>query len=66
MIATGGYANNPELTEQMDPEFAGTFGIGFGACKDDGLVMANNIGAAITHTSHLMAVSDETQQRQNK
>ncbi|MEG0942958.1 MAG: FAD-binding protein [Angelakisella sp.] len=56
MIATGGYANNPALTELLDPEFAGTFGLGFGTCKGDGLVMANNIGAAVTHTSHLMAV----------
>ncbi len=56
MIATGGYANNPELTVRLDPEFDGTYGIGFGSCTGDGLVMANNIGAAITHTSHLMAV----------
>lgn len=56
LIATGGYSNNPELTELMNPEFAGTFGIGFGACKGDGLIMASNIGAAITHTNHLMAV----------
>ncbi len=56
MIATGGYSNNPELTVRLDPEFNGTYGIGFGSCTGDGLVMANNIGAAITHTSHLMAV----------
>ena len=56
MIATGGYANNPELTARLDPEFEGTFGIGFGSCTGDGLIMANNIGAAITHTHSLMAV----------
>ena len=56
MIATGGYANNPELTARLDPEFKGTFGIGFGSCTGDGLVMASNVGAALTHTGHLMAV----------
>lgn len=56
MIATGGYASNPELTERLDPEFSGTFGIGFGASKGDGLIMANNIGAALSHTNYLMAV----------
>ncbi len=56
MIATGGYANNPELTARLDPEYKGTFGIGFGSCTGDGLVMASNIGAALTHTDHLMAV----------
>ena len=56
MIATGGYANNPELTARLDPEYDGTFGIGFGSCTGDGLVMASNIGAALTHTDHLMAV----------
>ncbi len=56
MIATGGYANNPELTARLDPEYKGTYGIGFGSCTGDGLVMASNIGAALTHTDHLMAV----------
>ena len=56
MIATGGYANNPELAARLDPEYKGTFGIGFGSCTGDGLVMASNVGAALTHTDHLMAV----------
>ncbi|MFI3283528.1 MAG: FAD-binding protein, partial [Erysipelotrichaceae bacterium] len=56
VIATGGYSNNPELTELLDPQFAGTFGIGFPGATGDGLIMASNIGAAVTHSSHLMAV----------
>ena len=56
VIATGGYANNPELTVLLDPEMAGTFGIGFPGATGDGIIMASNAGAALTHTSHLMAV----------
>ena len=56
IIATGGYAYNPELTGLLDPEMAGTFGIGHPAATGDGIIMANNVGAALTHTNHLMAV----------
>lgn len=56
IIATGGYAYNPELTELLTPEMAGTFGIGHPACTGDGIIMASNVGAALTHTDHLMAV----------
>lgn len=56
VVATGGYANNPELTALLDPEKAGTFGIGFSGSTGDGIIMACNIGAALTHTNHMMCV----------
>lgn len=56
ILATGGYSYNPELTALLDPEKAGTFGIGHPSNTGDGLIMASNVGAALTHTNHLMAV----------
>lgn len=56
IITTGGYSNNPELTASLDPEYEGTFGIGFPSAKGDGLIMASNVGAGLTHTNDLMAV----------
>jgi len=56
VIATGGYANNPELTALLDPEKAGTFGIGFAGATGDGIIMASNVGAALTHTNDMMCV----------
>ena len=56
VIDTGGYANNPELTERLDPEKAGTYGIGFAGATGDGIIMASNVGAALTHTGDMMCV----------
>ena len=56
VVATGGYAYNPELAELLTPEVAGTFGIGHPACTGDGIIMASNVGAALTHTDNMMAV----------
>lgn len=56
VVATGGYAYNAELAELLTPEVAGTFGIGHPACTGDGIIMASNVGAALTHTDHMMAV----------
>lgn len=56
VIATGGYAYNPELTARFTPELAGTFGIGFPGATGDGVIMASNIGAATTHTDDMMCV----------
>jgi len=56
VIATGGYANNPELTARLDPEKAGTFGIGFVGSTGEGIIMASNVGAALTHTNDMMCV----------
>ena len=56
VIATGGYAYNPELTERLDPEKAGTWGIGFPGSTGDGIIMASNVGAALTHTGDMMCV----------
>lgn len=56
VLATGGYSYNPELTALLDPEKEGTFGIGHPSNTGDGLIMASNAGAALTHTNHLMAV----------
>lgn len=56
VVATGGYAYNPELTERLDPEKAGTWGIGFSGSTGDGIIMASNVGAALTHTGDMMCV----------
>jgi len=56
VVATGGYAYNPELTERLDPEKAGTFGIGFVGSEGDGIVAASNAGAALSHTNDMMCV----------
>lgn len=56
VVATGGYANNPELTARLDPEKAGTWGIGFPGATGDGIIMASNVGAALTHTGDMMCV----------
>ena len=56
VIATGGYAYNPELTAMLTPELAGTWGIGFPGSTGDGLIMASNVGALLTHTDDMMCV----------
>ena len=56
IITTGGYAYNPELTVRLDPEKAGTMGIGFPGSTGEGIVMASNVGAALTHTNDMMCV----------
>lgn len=56
IITTGGYAYNPELTVRLDPEKAGTMGIGFPGSTGEGIVMASNVGAALTHTGDMMCV----------
>ena len=56
IIATGGYAYNPELTVRLDPEKAGTMGIGFPGSTGDGIIMASNVGAMLTHTNDMMCV----------
>ncbi len=56
VVATGGYAYNPELTALLDPEKAGTWGIGHPGSTGDGIIMASNVGAALTHTGDMMCV----------
>ena len=56
IVATGGYAYNPELTVLLDPEKAGTMGIGFEGALGEGIIMASNVGAALTHTGDMMCV----------
>ena len=56
VIATGGYAYNPELTVRLDPEKAGTMGIGWEGATGDGIIMASNVGAALTHLQDMMCV----------
>lgn len=56
VVATGGYAYNPELTARFSPELAGTFGIGFPGATGEGIMMANAVGAAISHTDDMMCV----------
>ena len=56
VVATGGYAYNPELTVRLDPEKAGTMGIGWEGATGDGIIMASNVGAALTHTNDMMCV----------
>ena len=54
--ATGGHAYNPELTARLTPELAGTWGVGFPGSTGDGIIMASNVGAALTHTDDMMCV----------
>lgn len=56
IIATGGYAYNPELTVRLDPEKEGTMGIGWDGATGDGIIMASNVGAALTHLQDMMCV----------
>ena len=56
VIATGGYAYNPELTVRLDPEKEGTMGIGWEGATGDGIIMASNVGAALTHLQDMMLV----------
>lgn len=56
IITTGGYAYNPELAERLDPEKAGTMGIGFPGSTGEGIMMANNVGAMLSHTADMMCV----------
>ena len=56
IVTTGGYDNNPELTALLDPEKAGTMGIGFSGSTGEGIIMASNVGAALTHTGDMMCV----------
>ena len=56
VVATGGYAFNPELTVRLDPEKLGTMGIGWTGATGDGLIMASNVGALLTHTNDMMCV----------
>lgn len=56
IVCTGGYAYNPELTVLLDPEKAGTMGIGWTGATGDGIIMASNVGAALTHTGDMMCV----------
>lgn len=56
VVATGGYAYNPELSARLDPEKEGTMGIGFPGATGDGIIMASNVGAALTHTNDMMCV----------
>ena len=56
VIATGGYAYNPELTVRLDPEKEGTMGIGWTGATGDGIIMASNVGAALTHLQDMMLV----------
>ena len=56
VIATGGYAYNPELTVRLDPEKEGTMGIGWDGATGDGIIMASNVGAALTHLQDMMCV----------
>lgn len=56
IVCTGGYAYNPEMTERLDPEKRGTMGIGHVASTGEGIMMASNVGALLTHTNDMMCV----------
>lgn len=56
ILATGGYAGNKDLPGLFNPSYEGILPIGFTGNNGDGLIMADEIGAAIGHTDHLMAV----------
>ena len=46
VIASGGYSYNPELTGLLDPEMAGTYGIGHPASTGDGIINLHTAGNA--------------------
>lgn len=56
IVCTGGYAYNPEMTVRLDPEKRGTMGIGHVASTGEGIMMASNVGALLTHTNDMMCV----------
>ena len=56
VVATGGYAYNPELAARFTPEVAGTLGIGHPMSCGEGIVMASNVGACTSHTDSMMCV----------
>ncbi len=56
VVCTGGYAYNPEMTVRLDPEKRGTMGIGHVASTGEGIMMASNVGALLTHTNDMMCV----------
>ena len=56
IVCTGGYAYNPEMTVRLDPEKLGTMGIGHVASTGEGIMMASNVGALLTHTNDMMCV----------
>jgi len=56
VVCTGGYAYNPEMTERLDPEKRGTMGIGHVASTGEGIMMASNVGALLTHVNDMMCV----------
>ena len=56
VVCTGGYAYNPEMTVRLDPEKLGTMGIGHVASTGEGIMMASNVGALLTHVNDMMCV----------
>ena len=56
IVCTGGYAYNPEMTVRLDPEKRGTMGIGHTASTGEGIMMASNVGALLTHVNDMMCV----------
>ncbi|MBQ4264314.1 MAG: FAD-dependent oxidoreductase [Clostridia bacterium] len=56
IVCTGGYAYNPEMTVRLDPEKRGTMGIGHVASTGEGIMMASNVGALLTHVNDMMCV----------
>lgn len=53
ILATGGYASNPELIEKYNHEWAGLPGVGASSSTGDGLRMAMGIGAAVSDMQNL-------------
>ncbi|MDU2674082.1 MAG: FAD-dependent oxidoreductase [Clostridium sp.] len=56
VLATGGYAGNKDLPGLLNPSYQGMLPVGFAGNTGDGLIMGSDVGAAIGHTDHLMAV----------
>ncbi len=63
VLATGGFSNSPELVQRYVPEFADVRVLGAPGTEGDGLLMAQDIGAAAWHLDegeHTYFVSTES------
>ena len=54
MIATGGFGGNTEIVERLVPLYGGQMGTDNDVHTGDGLIMASELGAAISNTQHAM------------
>ena len=54
IMATGGFGGNTEIVERLVPLYGGQMGTDNDVHTGDGLIMASELGAAISNTQHAM------------